>query len=281
LTGSQLLNSVARDGTNMAIGAVLGSVALGYYTLAYRLMLFPTEMIAQVLSRVLFPAFSKIQNDDGQLAAQYLRSCRVVAFVAFPIMASIFALAMPMVEVVLGEKWLPSVSIFMILAPAGMIRAIVPAAGVICLAKGRTDILLGLSFAGAVVTLAAMLLGSSWGLPGMAVGYTLATILLYFPRQWFATRLVKGLSLSIVTRALLRHLACSLLMAAVILLVRWGAEGSGYDHRIVLVVSGIAGAIAYVAITALVRSPEIDDLMRLTSMNDWQSKIRYLLRRTG
>ena len=55
LTGCSIFNYFARNADNFIIGAFLGATPLGYYSLAYRILLFPCDSVTGVLTRVLFP----------------------------------------------------------------------------------------------------------------------------------------------------------------------------------------------------------------------------------
>ena len=51
------------EGDKFIIGKFLGADSLGIYGRAYQLLGFPMKIFGQSVGRVLFPAFSKIQND--------------------------------------------------------------------------------------------------------------------------------------------------------------------------------------------------------------------------
>ncbi|MFG0331833.1 MAG: MOP flippase family protein, partial [Maioricimonas sp. JB049] len=151
LTGYNIFNYFSRSADNLIIGLFLGPAALGYYSLAYKLMRVPRDSVTMVVTRVLFPKFSKLQDDDERLADLYLRANGAIAFITFPMMAGLVVLAEPFVQVVLGEKWLPAVPAIWILASLGAIQAIWSTVGQILLAPGRTDLQLRLGVAGGFV----------------------------------------------------------------------------------------------------------------------------------
>ena len=61
LVGFNVFNYFIRNADNMLIGRFLGASELGYYSMAYRLMLWPLQNISSVVGRVLFPEFSRLQ----------------------------------------------------------------------------------------------------------------------------------------------------------------------------------------------------------------------------
>ena len=65
LLGFNVFNYFARNADYLLIGKFLGATLLGIYTLAYRMMLYPLQSITTVICRVMFPVYSKLQDDDA------------------------------------------------------------------------------------------------------------------------------------------------------------------------------------------------------------------------
>ena len=68
--GQRLVYYVHRNADNLLIGRFLGASALGVYALAYNVMLQPMSRIAGPVQEVLFPAFSRMQDDRERMAAR-------------------------------------------------------------------------------------------------------------------------------------------------------------------------------------------------------------------
>jgi O-antigen/teichoic acid export membrane protein len=69
---------------------------------------------------VTYPALSKIKDDATKFAEGYLRIERLLSFVIFPLMLGFVAIAPDMFRLLLGEKWMPTVPYFEILALSGL-----------------------------------------------------------------------------------------------------------------------------------------------------------------
>ena len=263
LTGFSIFNYFARNADNLIIGIFLGPVALGYYALAYKLMLMPRDAVTNVVTRVLFPAFSKMQDDDERLANAYLRVCGAIAFVTFPMMAGLAVVARPFVEVLLGDKWLPAVPVICILAPVGALQSIWGPAGQVCLAKGRADLYFRLGLAGGLLFVCSFFVGLPWGIVGVASAYAL-TCLVWLPTWWwFAFRLVRGLTLRRLFRAILPYALASAAITLVVPICRWALSISGTPTPLALILCIITGVVTYAAILVAVRAPAIQDVVRL------------------
>ena len=138
--GERMLNYFASNVDYLIIGRVLGAVPLGYYTLAYRVIFFPIQRINPVITRVAFPMFSKVQNDNETLRKGYKRILQLLSMVVFPFLIGAMVIGKPFILIVFGEKWLPSVLLIQIMAVAGCMRTLSNPSGSVILAKGRADL---------------------------------------------------------------------------------------------------------------------------------------------
>ncbi len=176
-----LINYFARNADNFLIGKFLGSSALGAYSLAYRIMLYPLQNITRILIRILFPAFSKIKDDNEKFKKAYLRVIFFIALVSFPLMAGLIATSTIFVDVFLGDKWQDIALLIMILAPIGMIQSIVSTVGSIYMAKGNTKRLFQVGSVSTVVTVAFFIAGIPFGVEGVAMSYLVSNLVILYP----------------------------------------------------------------------------------------------------
>ncbi len=174
------INYFTRNTDNLLIGKFLDATALGVYSLAYKIMLYPLR-ISQILTRILFPAFSKIQDDNEKFQQVYLRAIFVIALFTFPLMSGLFVTADNLVQVLFGDKWKGLEVILMILAPVGMLRSITTTGGSIFMAKGTTDQLLKIGIISTVVTVLFFAVGILFGIKGVAFSFLLSNIVLLYP----------------------------------------------------------------------------------------------------
>lgn len=177
LSGFGLVNYFARNADNVVVGRYLGAGPLGYYQMAYNLMMYPLQNVTSTLCQVLLPAFSKIQHDNGRFAEAYVRSCSLIALIAFPLMAGMGIAAKPLVYAVLGPKWIPVIPVFRILAPIGMFQSVHSTVGLIYVAKGRTGWMFRMGIFATAVFVSAFLIGVRYGITGVATAYGIAYFL--------------------------------------------------------------------------------------------------------
>ena len=140
ILGSSILVFLTTQGDDIFAGKLLGTTALGLYQMAYLISNLPATEITHVISQVMFPAYSKIQDDIPKLRETYLKVLQLTAFISFPITSLIFALAPDFTMIFLGKKWMPMVPTIQILVFAGLVRSIAATSGPIFYAVGKPRI---------------------------------------------------------------------------------------------------------------------------------------------
>jgi len=120
-----------------AIGRWLGVTALGYYSLAYTICNLPATNITHVVNKVMFPTYSKLNDDLAALRLAYTGTVKSISMLSFPIAIWLALVANDFVIGFFGDKWGPAIPIFRVLAFYGMFRSVGATAGNIFLAMGQ------------------------------------------------------------------------------------------------------------------------------------------------
>ena len=222
LVGFNLVNYFARNADYLLIGRYLGAQSLAYYTLGYNLLLLPLQMLTYVVSRVMFPAYSLIQEDSHRIARAYRRTVFAISTVTFPLMLGLLVTADLVVRVVYGSHWSRAVPVVMLLAPVGAIQSIVALNGSIYQAKSRTDLQLRVGVVFSAMAVISFFVGLHWGIVGVAAAYAVATaVATPYPLLAVPLRLV-GLKLRDVASDLRGPVVSSAVTAAAVALLRLG-----------------------------------------------------------
>lgn len=264
LTGFSIFNYFARNADYLLIGRYLGAQDLGYYTLAYRVLLFPLKNISAVMGRVMFPVYSNIQNDNRRFSSAYLRVVATIAFIVFPMMMWVLALAEPLVLAVFGETWQPVILLIMVLAPVGMTQSIGSTVGSIYKAKGRTDWMLRWGIGAGTIIVAAFLVGLHWGIVGVAVAYVIASFGLSYPSFAIPFRLIDLKFLNLL-KVLWRPFVNSLLMFLVLIIFRQVLP-PGLFNGFVLSLSIVLGFGVYMAASWVNSRDQLYELWNLARL---------------
>lgn len=191
VAGSSLLARLIFDIDYLIVGRIVGAVAVGYYTLAFRIPELLIVNVFFVLSGVTFPLYSRMKDDAARLGRSYLLSVRL--FSLYGVCAGVgLAVAAPfLVPVVFGEKWSDAVVPLIALALYAACRAVGVGANDVFKALGRPGLSVRLSLIRLVVLTPALVVAASWwGMVGVAWAQ-LATSLVF-------TLLLQGVAIRVL-----------------------------------------------------------------------------------
>lgn len=177
----------------LIIGPVLGTAALGIYTVAHNLVISPTTRVNQVISLVMFPIFAKVKNDESVLRKGYLKLVNLVTTINTPAMLGLALTAPLFIPIFFDSEWTKSIYIIQILAIYALIRSTGSPAGSLQMAKGRAD--LGFKWNAVLVTISAPILylaSTQGGLETVAWTLTIMHAILFFPYWRYTIRPLIG-----------------------------------------------------------------------------------------
>lgn len=181
LTGFNMLTFFSRNLDNVLIGRCWGDESLGYYSRAYQLFMMPIAQMRSPVSAVALPVLSKLEGDSTRFARYYLSVVMLLAFATVPVGIYCFLRADLVVALALGEQWSEAVSIFRVLAVAGIIQAVAGTIGLVMTSCGFTKRFFKLGAASALVCSLSFLFGVRYGAFGVAVAFAVYTYLTFVP----------------------------------------------------------------------------------------------------
>lgn len=167
---ASIISSIYSNLYNIVIGKQFSASNLGYYTRADQLGNFPSQNVAGILSRVSYPILSQLQDDAERLRGIYIKYLQIACFVVFPLMMGLAALAKPLIMLMLGEKWLPSVLLLQILCFGLMLDPICNINLNLLYVKGRSDLVLKLEIIKKTIAVAILIASLPFGLIGLCIG---------------------------------------------------------------------------------------------------------------
>jgi PST family polysaccharide transporter len=177
-----------------------------------RVILLPLQTITAVISRVIFPLYSRLQEDKGRIRAAYIRVAKTIALIAFPLMLGIMAMGRPFVLTCFGSDWEPMIALLVIFSPIGLAQAIDATTGSLYQATGRTDWLFRWGIATGIFAVIAFSIGLQWGIKGVALSYLAATAIWTYPGLAIPFKLI-DLKVSLIFANLWRPFVASSLMS--------------------------------------------------------------------
>ena len=258
LTGSGIFTFFTRNADNILIGRYLGAQDLGFYDLAYRLLLYPLQAISSVVGRVFFPIYAQIQDDDEKFRNAYLKVSASIALVTFPIMFGLAAVSTPFVSVFFGEKWLAAATLILILAPLGALQSVMMLMGTIYQVKNRTDLLLKWSVVFGLAITLAFVASVHWGVVAVASAYALMSLILFYPASAIAFHLINMRFSELITAIKLPALATTIMVLAVVSVGL--ALPTAIENAYLLAIQVAVGAVTYILVNWLINRAQVREL---------------------
>lgn len=265
LTGYSIFNYFARNADYLLIGRYLGAQDLGYYTLAYRILVFPLQNISAVVSRVMYPVLSTMQDDNKRFVLAYLRVVVAIALISFPLMMGLFVLAEPLVLSFFGQAWMPVIPLIRIFAPVGMLQSIGATAGVIYQVKGQTGWMLRWGIFAGTFAVIAIVIGLYWGIVGVAATYAVASLILFYPGLAIPYQLI-NLKFVHMLVEILPSLLCSSAMF-VFLFTFKRILPEQWPDILILIISVITGGVVYFLASWLMNRERLKEVWQLAVLN--------------
>lgn len=263
---SRLINYAGQNGDNLLVGRFLGATELAFYTVAYRVLLLPTQTLGRLVNQVAFPVYSRLQHDRPRVLAWFLLSSRATALLSYPLFTLAVVLEPLLVPAVLGSRWEPAVVPMQILTLAAFPNITLKLIGPVLMAFGRTRSVLTNSVTSVVLTLGGVGIGLPFGIVGVATGVLCARLLIG-PLLLRQLRAPLGLRASRYSwRMLPVWLSCTAL-AAVWLAVRHVAEElAGWHVAVAASLSTVLAVAVYLVLVRLVFRPAWDDGLKVARM---------------
>jgi O-antigen/teichoic acid export membrane protein len=182
--GSNLVNYVNSRIDLLLVGSLLGARALGYYSMAFNLVVQPAARINQIVTQVAFPIMARAQQETAQLRRWYAKMLNMLATVNAPALLGMAAVAPLFIPLLLGEKWLPAVPLVQLLAVLALFRSAGNAGGTLIYALGKARVAFYWNLCLLLLIPAAVFFGAHLhGLLGVALTLTAMQAILFL--AWF------------------------------------------------------------------------------------------------
>ncbi len=186
LMAANLLQTVCTNIQGILIGKKFSATQMGYYSQAYKLDQVTSYSIPQVIVQVMYPIYSSLQDNLPRLNKMVLMNMRVIAFLVFPILATLILIAEPLICFLYGVKWLPAVPYFRIFCIGGFFVSLQSINFYAVAAVGKSKDLFCWSFYKWGFMLISLLIGMFWGMYGILWAMVLGNINIFFTNALLA-----------------------------------------------------------------------------------------------
>lgn len=256
---SGLLYVVFQNLYPFTIGKLFAAASLGFYTRASSMQEVVSTNLVNVVGRVSFPLFSALQHDVMRMKRAVRKALMSIAFVSFPALMGLGCTAVPLVRVLITDKWLPSAGLIPIFCVAGAVNVLDSIHLNALMALGRSDLFFRLEMIKKFLIILVIVLTYHYGIRGLVWGQACTAVLCYFINAYYSVRLF-SYSWREQFLDLLPYLSISVLMGLVVV----AANVLGIRRPAVLLcVQVTLGAVAYAAGCVLLRVSAFVDARKL------------------
>lgn len=254
LLGASLIHLIYRNLYPIVIGKRFSPLQLGYFNRADLFAMYPSSTITSIVTRVAFPIFSRIQDDNNKLKNAYSKYITFSSLLIFPMMTGLIVLAKPITIVLLTDKWLPMVPMLQVLCIDWMTDHLCQINLNVLFVKGRSDLAFKLEILKKSIAILILFISLHWGIIGVCWGRVVYGIIAVLLNSYY-TKILISLSILDQFKDLFRPLLFSLCMGILV-----GFNYFIFSSALSLLISGvIVGLVAYIIILLLVpRSPIIE-----------------------
>lgn len=259
LLASGLLDTLYRNIYLIVIGKLFTATKLGYYTRAQQFSDFPSSNLTGILQRVTYPVLCKIQDDKEILAHAYRKFLKISAFVIFPLMVGLSAVAEPFILLLLKEQWHFAAVILHIICFSAMWYPIHAINLNLLQVEGRSDLFLKLEIIKKILGIIILCISIPFGLIAMCYSQIISTILCLVINTYYTGQLINV--------GLIRQMK-DLTPTLVLVLTMWVIINFGVlpfcGNNIIRLIAGILiGIIYYIGLAWIFKFDELKELFSI------------------
>ncbi|MCD4819032.1 MAG: lipopolysaccharide biosynthesis protein [Candidatus Cloacimonetes bacterium] len=187
---SGILQRIYIESYKLVVGKVYSSHELGLFTRADQFQKLPSSTVNNSILSVVFPIFSKMQNDPKRFKQALIKTISIVMFYNFNAMVLLAIIAKPLIQVLLGEKWIGVIEYLQLLCAVGLF---VPLQGLIMQtfsSKGKSGMYLINEIINKLLMIPAIFLGVLFSIKSMIFGMIISTLVSLFINIYYVNKLI-------------------------------------------------------------------------------------------
>jgi PST family polysaccharide transporter len=255
--GTRALGMIDKMLPRALIGVLLGSEALGFYVVAWRLYEQVNAVLLTPLNTLALPLAARWQANPTVLAALLARAIRLTTTLAFPAYLGLAAIAPLLVPALLGPGWSPAIVLVQIMLMLGVRSAMTSFNNGVLRGLGRPDLQAATMLVGAALTVIVVPLAAPFGL----VAVTIAVVARRFATWPLSARHVArltGFDWRAQSRLAAPNLVAAIVMAAGVWAVQWWLQPT-MPAPLLLALCGLLGLLVYPGMLAVIAPGSLDE----------------------
>jgi polysaccharide transporter, PST family len=188
LTGYNVISFMGTNCDSILIGKIAGSVGLGLYDRAFKLVAAPIWQISLPMARVAVSLLSRLQLSPERYRSAFLRMLQILLLLTMPAVAWVAITADTLVPLLFGPTWAAAAPIVSALAIATGFAPLSISSYWLFVSQNRAAEQLRYIGIKTAIAFAALLAGLPWGALGVARSYAVFGLLVHGSLLWGATK---------------------------------------------------------------------------------------------
>ena len=254
MLASGLLDTLYQSLYSLVIGKKYDSGTLGYYNRGKQFPLFFAKAADNANQSVMLSAMSAEQDDKNRIKNMMRTSMTMSAYIMFPMMAGLAAIATPLIELLLSEKWLAAVP-YMQICCFSMAFDPVNGCNLQAInAIGRSDLFLKLGIVKKIFGIAVLVIAVSFFNSPLTIAMAeLATMWISWLVNAVPNKRLIGYSYKEQILDILPLLFMASVMFVMVLLVGKKCEILGMQSMLQMLIQIVSGVAIYILMSVLLK----------------------------
>lgn len=240
LLAASLLHNIYTNLYTLCIGKFFSAKELGFYNRAFSLAQYPSSNLTNIITRVTYPIECEMQNDNEKLQNNFYQFIRLTAFIVFPLMIGLCALAEPIIKLLLTDKWLGAVPFLQIMCLAYMWDPIMRMNCDLLNAKRRSDYFFKSEIIKKIIAISILIISIPLGIKFMCIGLIIYSIIDIFIVTCFTIKILPNISFQTEIKNILPILLSALSMGGII----WGIS-TFFENILLKIIIGLLVGFTY------------------------------------
>lgn len=187
---SGIIDTVFQNLYVIVIAKVFSAPIAGLYFFANKIKELIINQLVRSIQAVTYPALASIQKDDMRLKQGYKKIVILMTMILFPGVLFTAALAEPIFQIILPQKWFPAVPYFQLLCIASLMTPLHSINLNILKVKGRSDLFLYLEIVKKAINGLVLLAVFRYGIYAILIGQITTSFINYIPNSYFSSKIL-------------------------------------------------------------------------------------------
>ena len=246
------------------IGKFFSATDLGFFTNAKKMNDIPSMATSQAVQKVSYPVLSQIQDNEKSLKNSFRKAIKNTTFINFPLMMGLAAIADPLIKLLIGEKWAPSIPYFQILCFTGILYPLHALNLNILQVKGRSDLFLKIEIFKKIIGIISIIVVLFFGLGiiGLLWAQVFTNIISFFINSFYSKRMIGYSSLDQI-KDICPTFFASMIMAGVVYSLLFFLH---LNNILLLLIQIPVGILVYILLSHVFQIEEVKTIKSLLDL---------------